>query len=136
MAQPAAANDVLSKLDGQNPSAFYWQLTILATLGGFVFGYDTSNIGSALNFVPSTVAALPGKALKMIRAKMLMPVICWKTKKRHTTTSARRTPGVQAARRCCLFPPSTCSMTWAAERMSSSLTSPAASVAMALRTSS
>jgi MFS transporter, SP family, arabinose:H+ symporter len=24
----------------------------LATLGGFLFGYDTSNIGSALNFVP------------------------------------------------------------------------------------
>ena len=37
---------------GQKPSAFYWQLTILATLGGFLFGYDTSNIGSALNFVP------------------------------------------------------------------------------------
>jgi sugar porter (SP) family MFS transporter len=30
----------------------YWQLTLLATLGGFLFGYDTSNIGSALNFVP------------------------------------------------------------------------------------
>jgi SP family arabinose:H+ symporter-like MFS transporter len=29
-----------------------WQLTLLATLGGFLFGYDTSNIGSALNFVP------------------------------------------------------------------------------------
>jgi sugar porter (SP) family MFS transporter len=27
-------------------------LTLLATLGGFLFGYDTSNIGSALNFVP------------------------------------------------------------------------------------
>lgn len=31
---------------------FYWRLTLLATLGGFLFGYDTSNIGSALNFVP------------------------------------------------------------------------------------
>jgi sugar porter (SP) family MFS transporter len=29
-----------------------WRLTLLATLGGFLFGYDTSNIGSALNFVP------------------------------------------------------------------------------------
>lgn len=34
------------------PKAFDWQLTLLATLGGFLFGYDTSNIGSALNFVP------------------------------------------------------------------------------------
>jgi sugar porter (SP) family MFS transporter len=55
MSEPAAAassNSVLTKLDGQKPTAFYWQLTVLATLGGFLFGYDTSNIGSALNFVP------------------------------------------------------------------------------------
>jgi MFS transporter, SP family, arabinose:H+ symporter len=52
MAQPAATSSVLSKLDERKPSAFYWQLTLLATLGGFLFGYDTSNIGSALNFVP------------------------------------------------------------------------------------
>jgi len=52
MAQPAATSNVLSKLDERAPSAFYWQLTVLATLGGFLFGYDTSNIGSALNFVP------------------------------------------------------------------------------------
>ena len=25
---------------------------MLACLGGFLFGYDTSNIGAALNFVP------------------------------------------------------------------------------------
>lgn len=52
MAQPAAASNVLATLDGRKPTAFYWQLTLLATLGGFLFGYDTSNIGSALNFVP------------------------------------------------------------------------------------
>src|ERR1700750_3275477 len=57
MAQPATGhrdpgNSVLSKLDDRKPTAFYWQLTLLATLGGFLFGYDTSNIGSALNFVP------------------------------------------------------------------------------------
>ena len=34
------------------PTTFYWKLTILACLGGFLFGYDTSNIGAALNFVP------------------------------------------------------------------------------------
>ena len=38
--------------------AFYWQLTLLATLGGFLFGYDTSNIGSALNFVPYNLHGL------------------------------------------------------------------------------
>jgi MFS transporter, SP family, arabinose:H+ symporter len=52
MAQPAAARNILTTLDERPPSAFYWQLTLLATLGGFLFGYDTSNIGSALNFVP------------------------------------------------------------------------------------
>jgi sugar porter (SP) family MFS transporter len=44
--------DILAELDKSKPTAFYWQLTLLATLGGFLFGYDTSNIGSALNFVP------------------------------------------------------------------------------------
>jgi MFS transporter, SP family, arabinose:H+ symporter len=44
--------DVLADLDDRTPTAFYWKLTLLATLGGFLFGYDTSNIGSALNFVP------------------------------------------------------------------------------------
>ena len=57
MAQPITehtgpGSSVLSKLDERKPTAFYWQLTLLATLGGFLFGYDTSNIGSALNFVP------------------------------------------------------------------------------------
>ncbi|HEY1916193.1 MAG TPA: sugar porter family MFS transporter [Streptosporangiaceae bacterium] len=52
MTQPEQASNVLTKLDGRKPTAFYWQLTLLATLGGFLFGYDTSNIGSALNFVP------------------------------------------------------------------------------------
>jgi SP family arabinose:H+ symporter-like MFS transporter len=52
MAQPATSSNVLTTLDGRAPTAFYWQLTLLATLGGFLFGYDTSNIGSALNFVP------------------------------------------------------------------------------------
>ena len=31
---------------------FYWYLATLATVGGFLFGYDTSNIGSALVFIP------------------------------------------------------------------------------------
>jgi len=44
--------NILAELDQRAPTSFYWQLTLLATLGGFLFGYDTSNIGSALNFVP------------------------------------------------------------------------------------
>ena len=43
---------VLQRLDGQVPTRFYWQLTLLATLGGFLFGYDTANIGSALTVLP------------------------------------------------------------------------------------
>ena len=52
MAQPTGTSNVLATLDGRHPTAFYWRLTLLATLGGFLFGYDTANIGSALNFVP------------------------------------------------------------------------------------
>src|SRR5512146_2421006 len=57
MAQPMTehrepGSSVLSKLDDRKPSAFYWQLTLLATIGGFLFGYDTANIGSALTVLP------------------------------------------------------------------------------------
>src|SRR5215470_2390307 len=58
MAQPAPTRNVLTTLDERPPSALYWQLTVLATLGGFLFGYDTSNIGSALNFVPYNLHGL------------------------------------------------------------------------------
>jgi len=44
--------DALEKLDEHVPTRFIWSLTLLATLGGFLFGYDTSNIGAALNFLP------------------------------------------------------------------------------------
>jgi sugar porter (SP) family MFS transporter len=47
-----ADTNVLADLDERAPTSFYWKLTLLATLGGFLFGFDTSNIGSALNFVP------------------------------------------------------------------------------------
>jgi sugar porter (SP) family MFS transporter len=50
--------NVLTALDEKPPTSFYWQLTLLATLGGFLFGYDTSNIGSALNFVPYNLHGL------------------------------------------------------------------------------
>jgi SP family arabinose:H+ symporter-like MFS transporter len=58
MAQPRTTGSILDTLDDRAPTAFYWQLTLLATLGGFLFGYDTSNIGSALNFVPYNLKGL------------------------------------------------------------------------------
>jgi len=58
MAQPATNSNILTTLDERAPTSFYWQLTLLATLGGFLFGYDTSNIGSALNFVPYNLHGL------------------------------------------------------------------------------
>jgi hypothetical protein len=41
--------NVLAELDQRVPTSFYWSLTVLATIGGFLFGYDTANIGSAQN---------------------------------------------------------------------------------------
>jgi hypothetical protein len=36
MAQPATSSNVLRTLDDRVPTSFYWQLTLLATLGGFL----------------------------------------------------------------------------------------------------
>ena len=47
-----AGTNVLDVLDQRQPTAFYWKLTILACLGGFLFGFDSANIGSALVFLP------------------------------------------------------------------------------------
>ena len=49
--QPSGRN-VLEDLDSRIPTNFYWYLAVLACVGGFLFGYDTSNIGSALDFIP------------------------------------------------------------------------------------
>lgn len=48
----SSRGDVLATLDEHIPTSFYWKLTLLATVGGFLFGYDTANIGSVLGFVP------------------------------------------------------------------------------------
>ncbi|WP_063784961.1 sugar porter family MFS transporter [Streptomyces sp. TP-A0356] len=50
--EPNGSDNVLAALDRRPPTSFYWSLTLLATLGGFLFGYDTANIGSALDFIP------------------------------------------------------------------------------------
>jgi MFS transporter, SP family, arabinose:H+ symporter len=54
MAESDSGNSVgaLERLDGNVPTRFYWQLTLLATIGGFLFGYDTANIGAALTVLP------------------------------------------------------------------------------------
>jgi SP family arabinose:H+ symporter-like MFS transporter len=52
MTQAGTGANVLSALDRRIPTSFLWSLTILATIGGFLFGYDTANIGSVLNLVP------------------------------------------------------------------------------------
>ncbi len=49
--QPSGRN-VLEDLDSRIPTNFYWYLAVLACVGGFLFGYDTANIGSALPFIP------------------------------------------------------------------------------------
>ena len=68
----AARRNVLEQLDQRVPTRFYWQLTVLACLGGFLFGYDTSNIGAALNFVPY---GLHGLALFMLAGSVLLLAI-------------------------------------------------------------
>ena len=50
-AQPSERNP-LEELDSRIPTNFYWYLAVLACVGGFLFGYDTSDIGSALSFIP------------------------------------------------------------------------------------
>jgi sugar porter (SP) family MFS transporter len=49
--QPSRRN-VLEDLDSRIPTNYYWYLAVLACVGGFLFGYDTANIGSALGFIP------------------------------------------------------------------------------------
>jgi sugar porter (SP) family MFS transporter len=43
---------ILNKLNDKITTKFYWAVTLLATIGGFLFGYDTSNIGTDLGFIP------------------------------------------------------------------------------------
>ncbi len=38
---------------------FYWTLVLMATIGGFLYGYDQSDIGSVLIFIPYYAHATP-----------------------------------------------------------------------------
>jgi MFS transporter, SP family, arabinose:H+ symporter len=57
-AQPSGRS-VLEELDSRIPTGFYWYLAVLACIGGFLFGYDTSNIGSALPFIVAKGGPFP-----------------------------------------------------------------------------
>src|SRR5699024_7445949 len=46
------ADGLLQQLDSRDLGPSYLYLALLATIGGFLFGFDTSNIGSALVFLP------------------------------------------------------------------------------------
>jgi MFS transporter, SP family, arabinose:H+ symporter len=65
MAQPSDSG-ILDALDQRPATAFYWKLSLLATPGGFLFGHDTSDTGSALNSVP---CSLHGLALDLSRTR-------------------------------------------------------------------
>src|ERR1700712_3289695 len=47
---------VLADLDSQATTSFYWYLAVLSCIGGFLFGYDTADIGSGLDFIPYTLS--------------------------------------------------------------------------------
>lgn len=48
----AADVGILERLDNRPVGRYYIYLAVLATIGGFLFGFDSSNIGSALVFLP------------------------------------------------------------------------------------
>ncbi len=50
--QRPEAEGVLASLDSQQTTTFYWYLAVLSCVGGFLFGYDTADIGSVLAFIP------------------------------------------------------------------------------------
>jgi sugar porter (SP) family MFS transporter len=48
----AGGRGVLAQLDQRDIGSLYIYLAVLASIGGFLFGFDSSNIGSALGFLP------------------------------------------------------------------------------------
>ncbi|BBG23254.1 sugar porter family MFS transporter [Sulfuracidifex tepidarius] len=49
--------ELLKKMDSNVANRVYWSLTLLATIGGFLFGYDTADIGTALDLIPYHLSA-------------------------------------------------------------------------------
>jgi sugar porter (SP) family MFS transporter len=54
----AAGGGVLDQLDRREIGSLYIYLAVLATIGGFLFGFDSANIGSALVFLPFELGAI------------------------------------------------------------------------------
>lgn len=53
-------NKVINALNKPvNLNKFYWTLVLMATIGGFLYGYDQSDIGSVLIFIPYYAHATP-----------------------------------------------------------------------------
>ncbi|TRN04067.1 MFS transporter [Sulfolobus sp. F1] len=52
MSSQSALQQILDHIDTKKVTRFYWIITILAAIGGFLFGYDTEVIGIASVFVP------------------------------------------------------------------------------------
>jgi len=52
VASKLALQQILDQIDTRRITRFYWIITILAAIGGFLFGYDTEVIGIASVFVP------------------------------------------------------------------------------------
>ncbi len=52
--ESAAGSKILDRLDNSKAGRFYWLLTLLATIGGFLFGYDTTNIAIVEVFLPKS----------------------------------------------------------------------------------
>ncbi|EZQ01961.1 sugar transporter, partial [Candidatus Acidianus copahuensis] len=48
----SSLQEILNQLDNRKVTRLYWIITILAAIGGFLFGYDTEVIGIAAVFVP------------------------------------------------------------------------------------
>ncbi len=56
----ANENEVINSLNKPiSLNKFYWTLVLMATIGGFLYGYDQSDIGSVLIFIPYYVNASP-----------------------------------------------------------------------------
>jgi sugar porter (SP) family MFS transporter len=53
-------NNIIKALNRPvNLNKFYWTLVLMATIGGFLYGYDQSDIGSVLIFIPYYAHASP-----------------------------------------------------------------------------
>ena len=53
----SSGRNLLEELDSRIPTTFYWYLAVLACVGGFLFGYDTSNMRASAVLAASRASA-------------------------------------------------------------------------------